>query len=242
MTLTDLITEHGAASWDKQMCLMDVIGEKAWSLDVKRGLLTFGGRMTFPVQLLGSEAEAAGTWLWAWANEASNFPPELTEASRQMRELGRQYEIAALSDPEVSLDNVSGHLLGMIASGVCGADAYYRGPYNGGAAFMLLTAPEVKGRADSSVTAFIRIFTEFISAFDCSHRPALEAYARYKAYSYAPQADGTLLCMSPSGASVTAAFDDLGRLSKFSATLTADSMAETPGTKAPKKPWWKLGG
>ena len=127
MTLTDLITEHGAASWDKQMCLMGVIGEKAWSLDVKRGLLTFGGTDTFPVQLLGSEAEAAGTWLWAWANDASNLPPALTAASRQMQEVGRQQEIAALYDPEVSLETAGGHLLSMIASGVCGADAYYRG-------------------------------------------------------------------------------------------------------------------
>jgi len=63
MTLDDLITEHGAASWDKKMCLMELIGENPWSLDVRRGLLMFGGSLTFPVQLLGSEAEAAGTWL-----------------------------------------------------------------------------------------------------------------------------------------------------------------------------------
>lgn len=239
MTLDDLMTEHGAASWDKQMCLMELIGEKAWNLDIRRGLLTFGGSLTFPVQLLGSEAEQAGTWLWAWANEGSNLPPELIAASRQMQAFGQQNSIAALTNPENSLDDANGHLLSMIASGVCGADAYYRGPYDGGAAFMLLTAPEVRKQADFSITAFIRIFTEFISAFECSHRPALEAYARYKNYACAPQPDGTLLCTSPAGASVTAAFDDLGRLSIFSATLIADSLKGQP--PAPKKPWWKLG-
>jgi len=84
MALDDLMTEYGAASWDKQMCLMEIVGEKAWNLDVKRGLLTFGGSLTFSVQLLGSEAEDAGTWLWAWANEASHLPPEIVAASRQM--------------------------------------------------------------------------------------------------------------------------------------------------------------
>ena len=47
MTRDDLMTEYGAASWDKQMCLMEIVGEKAWNLDVKRGPLTFGGGVTF---------------------------------------------------------------------------------------------------------------------------------------------------------------------------------------------------
>lgn len=159
-----------------------------------------------------------------------------------MQAFGQQNGIAAFTDPECSLNKVNGHLLSMIGSGLCGADAYYRGPYEGGAAFMLLTAPEIRTRADSSVTAFIRQFTEFISAYSCEHRAALEAYARYKSYACTAQPDGSLLCTAPAGASVSAAFDDLGRLKEFIATLTTDSLKGRLEPAAPKKPWWKFGG
>ncbi len=241
MTLTDLLAEHGAASWDKQMCLAMLIGDYGWSLDVKRGEIMFGDALTFPAQLLGSEADAAETWLWAWANEASHLPPELVAASQQLQDFGRQNAVPELTTPEVSLDDVNGHLLSMIASGQCGADAYYRGPYEGGAAFLLLTAPEAKRFADPTPTHFIRIFMEFISAFSCPHRPALEAYARYKDYAFKEQADGSLLLTSPAGDAITATFDVLGRVKDFSATLTKKSFDGTDPVPA-KKPWWKLGG
>lgn len=242
MTLDDLITEHGAASWDKQMCLMDVTGENKWNLDTRRGELTFGSSLTFPVQFLGTEAEDAHSWLWAWANEASRLPPELVAASRQIEAFGRQNGVAALSEPESSLDDVSGHRLSMIASGLCGADAYYRAPYDGGALFLLLSAPEVRSRGDATTTAFVRNFLDFISAYSCEHRPALIAYARYKDYACTEQPDGSLLFTSPSGDPVTATFDEEKRVKQLRARVLPQTPEVKPEPAPVKKPWWKLGG
>jgi len=245
VTLDDLLTEHGAASWDKQMCLMEMTDENRWNLDTKRGELSFGSRLTFPVQFLGTEAEDAQTWLWAWANEASRLPPALVTASRQLEEFGRQNGVAALSDPESSLEDVNGHLLSLIASGLCGADAYYRGPYDGGALFLLLSAPEARQQDDPATTAFVRNFLGFTSTYSCEHRPALAAYARYKAYTCTDQPDGSLLCVSPSGDPATATFDERGVVTQLRAKISPQSTeanAEAkPEPAATKKPWWKLG-
>ena len=244
MTLTDLLAAHGAASWDRQLCLAELIGNGNWNLDVQRGEITFGGRQTYPVQILGSESEGGGTWLWAWANAASGLPERVTAASRQLQEYGRQSQVPEFVAPELSLEAVNGHLLSTIASGICQADAYYRGPYDGGAVFLLLTAPETRRFADPTPTHFIRVFTEFIMNFACPHRPALLAYAQYKGYGCEEAADGSMVCTSPSGDALTATLDGEGRLVNFAATLTAAGFAAKPSAIPPepeKKPWWKFG-
>jgi len=223
MDLTQLITQHGAASWDKQMCINDLIGDNTWNLNLERGLMSFGDEMTFPVQILGSEAEYAGTWLWAWANEAGNFSPAFTTASRQLQDFGRQNLVPELTTPEISGDDANGHLLSLIALGLCGTNAYCRVPCTGGAAFLLLTVPETRCFTDLSPAHFIRIFMDFTSQFECSHRPALEAYARYKSYTVAVQEDRTLLLASHSGEEITAVFDDVGSLWTLKARLTPNS-------------------
>ena len=237
MDLTQLITQHGAASWDKQMCLAEAIGDGDWQLSLSEGQITFGGTQSFPVQVLGSEADADGTWLWAWANTESNLPPTLLRAVEQMQAFGERQQVAQFVAPQINLEDADGHKLSLIACGVCGADAYYCGPYAGGAVFLLLTAPSLRRFADDTPMRFIRIFTEFISAFACDHRQALNAYAAYKGYSVQAEAGADILTL-PAGAEVRAEFDTQGRLAKFSSTLTAENSA--PASE--KKPWWKLGG
>ncbi len=237
MNLIQLITQHGASSWDKQACLADCIGDGDWQLSLSTGQITFSGTQSFPVQVLGSEADDAGTWLWAWANTESNLPPNLVQVAEQMQAFGEQQRVAELVAPELNLEDASGHLLSAIACGLCGADAYYRGPYTGGAVFLLLDAPVLRRYADNTPMRFIRVFTEFLSAYACDHRPALAAYAAYKGYAVTAEAGADVVTL-PAGAVVRAEFDTQGRLAKISSTLTPENSLPQPE----KKPWWKRGG
>src|SRR4051812_1203791 len=101
-TLIDLVTQHGAASWDKQESLAALIGESEWQLRLRTGQITFGGKHTFPVQVLGSEATQSRTWLWAWANTASGIAEPLLLAARQMRTFGAQNNVKEFTDSELS--------------------------------------------------------------------------------------------------------------------------------------------
>lgn len=233
--LIDLVSQHGAASWDKQESLAALIGESEWQLRLRTGQITFGGKHTFPVQVLGSESQQSRTWLWGWANTASGIAEPLLTASRQIRTFGAQNNIREFTDSELSLETIDGHLLSLIASGVCHADCYYKGPYEGGAVFLLLTAPQLKAHADDTALRFVRIFTTFISQFACDHRTALTAYAAYKGYKCETRGS-RVTCISPQGEPVRVEFDGEGRVAEMTSELIGAS-ASSPA----KQPWWKLG-
>lgn len=116
-----------------------------WWFDMESGTLAFtqedGSQFITPVQLLGTQSEHDGTFLWAWANEQLGAPPELLEAVTRIRAHGQQHGIAELIEP--LLDGFDGHTIGMVAVGLTGASAYYRAPYQGGAAFLLMMGEDV---------------------------------------------------------------------------------------------------
>jgi hypothetical protein len=134
----ELFSRYIAVSFGKQLHLAELVGSSNWHFDLSSGLLSFGNEYRWQVQVLGSEAEESQTWLWAWANEASGIPTALLGSALTLRMLGESHGIAELVEPEVPFGEVNGHLLAMIGSGVCRADAYYRCPYQGGAAFVLI--------------------------------------------------------------------------------------------------------
>ncbi|MEE3919567.1 hypothetical protein V2I01_18075 [Micromonospora sp. BRA006-A] len=72
------------------MALADLLGERDWQLDVPDGIATFGTDLRYRVQLLGTESHLDGTWLWAWANEASNIPPSVLHLAGWLREYGHR--------------------------------------------------------------------------------------------------------------------------------------------------------
>ena len=105
---------------------------------MQAGLLKFETFQT-PVQVLGTVSEYSHTWLWSWANSESNIPDGLLTAALQLQEKGRALELSELVEPEFDVDPFhKGHALAMAATGVLGAAAYYRGPYEGGAVFLLI--------------------------------------------------------------------------------------------------------
>jgi hypothetical protein len=108
------------------------------------------------------------------ALELGKFPKRLPEpllaAAKQLQAYGSQNQMRELMESVVSLEVANGHLFGLIASSLCQADAYYRGPYEVGAVFLLLDAPPLRSLPGASPLRFIRVFTQFISAFPVARR------------------------------------------------------------------------
>src|SRR5437879_1368889 len=114
--VTTSICQSGS-SWIKQLHLSNLIHELPdWHMDVVTGTLSFGDEVQWTTQILGTESHGNNTWLWAWANTASNLPPALIRASLQMKQFGQQQKISELTEPQLSLsDALNGHVLSMIA-------------------------------------------------------------------------------------------------------------------------------
>jgi len=99
---------NGPAAFVRQEHLSEVVGERDWAFSMDDGTLSFGDDLQFPVQVLGTESESSGTWLWAWANEASGLPDTLLEAVSTLRGL---HDVPEAQAAQLPLESVDGHAL-----------------------------------------------------------------------------------------------------------------------------------
>lgn len=218
-TFQTLFEEHAAASLDKQFALSEVIGDAGWQLDLDTGTISFGPTLTFPIQILGTVSEYSNTWLWSWANTESNIPPSLIQAALQLRELGTVERMPEFSDDQLDLEQISGHEIALAAAGICQSDCYYRGPYKGGAVYVLIDAPVVRQQRDASPLRVIKVFNQLISTFVLDHRRALTAYLQQKGYTLT-ETRTSLEATAPDRSGLRATFDTHGRLVEINTSVS----------------------
>ena len=212
----------------------DLVGTSNWRFDMDAGLLSFD-TFNCSVQLLGTVSEYSQTWLWAWANVESNIPERLLRSSEELRAAGRRLDVPELIEEEFSVEAFQkGHRIAMVATGILGGAAYYRGPYEGGALFMLIPELPIGNRdARPNNLQVTSDFTGFISAHECHNRAAFESYLRQKGYRFQTLSAERVVASYRSEPPIEAVFDSEGRLTEFETEITA------PEGK-PRKPWWKV--
>src|SRR5215471_12055792 len=132
-----LYQRHVIASYEKQLHLGEVIGNRSWSFSTSDCLLTFrdgkarwraSAPMLFTTQLLGTVSDGDSSWLWSCANDASQIPATLIQDACRLRDGGTAPEWAT-ANFELDLDDAEDHQVAMTSCGILRADAYYRGPY-----------------------------------------------------------------------------------------------------------------
>lgn len=183
--------------------------------------------MCLQAQLLGTESESSNTWLWAWANTESNIPDHLLVASLSLKDYGEQHGIPELTQSELPLDQIDGHTLALLASGLCDANAYYRCPYDGGALFVLIMDENFPKDPTPPLQRIASVFPQAIASLDIpDHRLALTGYLDH--YGLAHEQDGDKIVAKENGeVMLTAAFDKQGRLTNLVVKLKADVPAAT---------------
>ncbi len=229
MTIEDLFEQYGALAHERQGRLAELIGEHGWQFDMDRGTIAFGPLRT-PVQILGTVSDLSNTWLWSWANEQSDIPPTLLQAAETLRSIGEEKGVAELNEPQFDVQPFAqGHRLAMIAVGLLDAPAYYRGPYDGGAAFFLL--PELNVPIDRRPRSLqvLSTFMSFIELHECGHRTALESYLRLKGFVIKAESNRHLVAESSGDSPIEARFNSSGQLVKLEAKISAAA-----------KPRWKF--
>lgn len=220
-------------SLDKQIQLADLISELPWHFDTATGLLSFGPRQHWQSQLLGTVSQASNTWLWAWANTASNIPAHLLIASFALKAYGEQHGIPELTTPQLPLDQIDGHTLALLASGICEANAYYRCPYEGGALFVLIMDETFPKCTDPPLQRIATVFPQAIASLEIpDHQLALRGYL--DSYGLAHEVVGNQIVVKEGGEPVlTATFDEQNRLTNLEVRL--EGRADSPA--APSESW-----
>lgn len=227
-SIDELMLRYGAIAWEKQLFLQDVLGDNPpdWSFDMASGTLAFGDQHAFKIQLLGTVSEETATWMWAWANDASQIPDGLLSAAQRLRDHQAVADISIFqhAEPFALNDQTSGHRLTMIASGLLGANAYYRGPYEGGALYMLVIDPDFPADQRNPAQVVASSFPQFIQnvqVFD--HKLAFRHYAEAKGLSVeTTEGEMNLIATAPDGNSVRATFDVQKRMKQLTTILKKD--------------------
>ncbi|WP_139361883.1 DUF6882 domain-containing protein [Hymenobacter sp. CRA2] len=212
-SVQELLERYSAIAYDKQNDLFEVIGENDWSFDMAAGTISFGPALVFPVQILGTFSHSSESWLWAWANTQSGIPKQLLEQALQLKAYGEQQEIDLLKHDAVDAEEDDLHLIGAIASGMFDASGYYLADYGQGVMLITVKSPLIDQHRKHDVARLLHAFPEAISFYEMHHRPAFISYATLKGYTVAEQAD--TVTATGAGGSLTATFDDLGRLSNL---------------------------
>lgn len=219
LALIDRFCRHVASSCDKQLHLNDLAGSLEWQYSMTTGVLSFGARFRWQAQLLGTEAHDSQTWLWAWANRASNIPPQLLSAALTLRVLGKLHQTPELIEPELPLDEFNGHGLAMLASGACQANAYFRAPYDGGAAILLIKDSNFPRCTEPPLHRISTIFPQAIATIAIpNHRLAFSGYLAH--YGLIGEADDNIVVVNDDAKGVlTATFDAAQRLTRLEVTV-----------------------
>lgn len=210
-------SRHVGSALARQFALADYLGERSWNVDIGAGTAAFGDDLTFAIQLLGTESQHGGTWLWAWANTQSNIPPELLRAGEWIRDYGRQQLVPELTEPSVPLDHADGHMLAMLSAGLTGR-GYYRGPYDGGALFFLLEGLPDSVLAPVPPVRIIGILTEALQRYELDHREAVASFLGQQGFAVSGTA-ATITASHPGGSRLLVELDDQGRVQRFDGQL-----------------------
>ncbi len=213
--LTEYLEQYALASLEKQDKLALLLGEYTYSLDLDTGKIKFNDNLEFSLQVLGTESDNTLIWLWAWADEQTDeVPMDLLNASRELRDWGLREGVHEFTRPSVDLDKADGHVLSMIASGICRASCYHRDAYEGGSAFLLLYDKLIDAQPPFDLPRLSRRFLDLISRYEINHRNALLSYLRIRGL---PVADkGPMIATElDTGERLSAEFDNAGRLIKL---------------------------
>jgi len=226
-TLDSLMLKYGAAAYERQVHFANIVGDAmpSYKVDINKGILTLN-ETAFAVQLLGTEAEATESWLWAWAmNDDSSMPDMVLGVAEQICAYGEEHNIPEFTnDDTIPVDDrVSGQRFGLIACVLCDGNAYFRVPYEGGAIFLLIKDSTFPADDSHPITRMTSSFPQFIQNMQIfDHLTAMENYAKHHDLKVIKTREGGLIvlnCAHEDGTTLRATFDARNRLTQLQSTL-----------------------
>jgi hypothetical protein len=205
-----LSSEHLPAMMWRQRLLAEVVGDRPWGLDLEQGVVTFGSDLSFPMQLLGTES-LDGSWMWAWANEASGLSARVTAMSAYLRSVGDEQDVSVLTAPMLAVEEEGdAFLLALIASGIAGGLPVYRGPHSGGALYFALEDVKLPATGLDPVGALLTLSQSLQTGLPMEHRVLVTSFARRTGTAYVESDRGVVLQCAAGDAAVD--LDEQGRI------------------------------
>ena len=194
-----------------------IVKGRRWSVDLKRGEISFGDDAPRAIWYIGSEASNSRTWLWGYEN-INRLGERLLTLARDVRDFGLRHGLAELSTPRLALSaEINGHALSAIACGLSQEPVcYYRYPHAGGAVFVAFAAgecvaPDGTIKPGMGASELISLARDYIGAFQLNHAVFIKALLLRNGTKFSESA-GKIVANFKNDALFS--FDNLGRLSE----------------------------
>ncbi|MCC4591911.1 hypothetical protein LL974_12265 [Xanthomonas campestris pv. cannae] len=232
------LARHIGSAYARQLALADVLAERRWQVDLGEGRVHFGEDLSFPLQLLGTAADTSASWLWAWANTASNLPPALLTDAAALRAYGEREGIEELVAPSWAVGEDAGHHIALLAGALRGR-CYYRAPYDGGALFFLLDEVPAAVFAPCDDARVLRLLGELPMQFELDHRAMTDGFLADQGF--ALQREPAQTVATRGNTRIVLAFDAQERLTGVQGQLAAAQATAAAITPKPAPAWqfWK---
>ena len=227
-----LIEKYGAFAFEKQLFFAGIVEKMDWNVDIKKGEISFGDHLTFPMQILGTFSHSSETWLWAWANKQSGIPEKFLEHADKLKKYGDANNIDFLKEDQFEIERDDMHYIGLIALGITEANGYYLGNYGAGTMCLTINTKENGNKFPNDHISIFTVFPQLISQFEVNHKEAFVHYLNTKQYVMETNENEIIGTCGirrraseserrfPSGKDkVKATFDNLDRLAKLESIL-----------------------
>jgi hypothetical protein len=190
----------------------ELIGDApSWDADMGRGAISFNGR-ELPASFLGSESYSSNTWLWGWVN-VNEYAEHIYKDSEIFYQHCMMQQMNELKGAELPLTElINGHALASMAAVANEARVcYYKAPYNGGAAFLLVKDIPDEVFAPIPTPFAATVICQSIDAFPLNHRYLVDGIM--EVYAKSTQSDeNTVSGTFFDGGVLSVAFDESGRI------------------------------
>ncbi|MDR1825487.1 MAG: hypothetical protein LBR27_09240 [Bifidobacteriaceae bacterium] len=219
--LIDLASRYLGPALLHQRAFGDLIlSEPRWWADFGEGTISFGEQV-YTIQFLGSESEVSNTWLWGTEN-INNYPDQVLQGVRAFHGALRQHgTIPDLVESMLPLDElINGHVIASIAAASSSGDwCYYRCPYDGGAAFVLVGDLPEFVFAPVAPKPVADALTHLIQTYPLNHRLLAQSLLTTNCVAQETAPDGALLGTFEDGSIMRVGFDDAGRVAAINFEL-----------------------
>jgi hypothetical protein len=229
VSIAPLFDTYALASAEQQELAQEVVGGRPFTADLTRGVIGFEPGLEVRAELVGTEADDPGSWMWSWANP-SGFPDQVTGAARHARSYGEQRGVSELTTGEIPLDGAAiGYRLTVVTCGLAGGYAYYPATAAPGTtAYLLLDHPSL-ALPPVQLSRVLTVLTGITASAQVTDwRHALQAYAGQRGLDARPDERGVELEHPGGQGSIRVDLDERGRVANVAGRLQ-------PTEPAPKR-------
>ncbi len=114
--------------------------------------------------------------MWGWANSKSGIPENLLVNSLKLKEIGEIKQIKEFTENHFVAGENFEHKMGLIASGLLNADAFFCANYGQGTMVLTITSNKIPKIDDNRLEKVLTTFPQLISGIDLNHKEAFKNY------------------------------------------------------------------